>query len=327
MKLIAGRYRPVEILGFGGMCVVWRGVDEALGRPVALKVLNDEQAADEDCCEVMREEARAAASLSHPNLVRVYDYGEHRDGDGCRTPYVVMEFVPGPTLAERLEDGPLPWRDAVRVCADIADGLAAMHARGLVHRDVTPTNVILTDAGAKVVDFGIAATIGKDADASPNGAVTGTPAYLAPERIVGDAVTPASDIYAVGLVLYRAIAGTMPWPATTVLGMIQAHRAVEPAPLPSVDDLPAMMHRLCMRCLSKRPAQRPSSRKLAYALRAASQLPPLRNQRQGSTVPQPLPRQTRGGPTSAMSRTVRANELTIAFASGAESQRMPESNR
>jgi len=86
-----------------------------------------------------------------------------------------MEFVPGPTLAERLEDGSLPWRDAVRVCADIADGLAAMHARGLVHRDVTPTNVILTDAGAKVVDFGIAATIGKDADASPNGAVTGTP--------------------------------------------------------------------------------------------------------------------------------------------------------
>src|SRR5689334_16527034 len=148
-SLLAGRYRLVERLGAGGMSVVWRGYDEVLGRPVAVKVLAAELVSDAELRGRVRREARAAARLSHPNITNVYDYGERDDG----TPYVVMELVDGQSLAQRMASGPLPWRTAVRVAAQVASALAAAHAQGLVHRDVTPANVMLSRSGVKVVDF------------------------------------------------------------------------------------------------------------------------------------------------------------------------------
>jgi serine/threonine-protein kinase len=187
--------------------------------------------------------------------------------------FLVMELAEGPSLADRLAAGPLPWRVAVRVCAEVAAGLAAMHDRGLVHSDVKPGNVMLTRTGAKVVDFGIATVAGDHADRSPGGLVLGTPAYLAPERVTGGAVTPATDVYALGLLLYRALTGTMPWSAATATGMIRAHCYVGPAPLPAIDGLPWQVRRLCGQCLSKDPAERPDSAGIARVLRAAAEVP------------------------------------------------------
>src|SRR5438046_4113037 len=178
------------------MSVVWRGYDELLGRDVAVKVLSGQYATDEGSRDLIRAEAKVAASLSHPHLVNVHDYGEQALPGGGRVPFLVMELAEGPSLADRLAGGRLPWRAAVRMCAEVAAGLAAMHERGLVHRDVKPANVMLTRAGAKVVDFGIAAVAGDDADRCPDGLLLGTPAYLAPERVAGGVVTPATDVSA-----------------------------------------------------------------------------------------------------------------------------------
>jgi eukaryotic-like serine/threonine-protein kinase len=185
-------------------------------------------------------------------------------------PFVVMELVEGPTLAERLTRGPVPWRTAVRIAADVAAGLAAAHARGLVHRDIKPANVILTASGAKVVDFGIAAVAGDRTDGAGVGLLLGTPAYVAPERFAGEPVTAATDVYALGVLLYRALAGALPWEADTPTGLIRAHQSRPPDPLPAIDGLPPSVAELCGRCLSKLPDDRPSSAELAIALRAAA---------------------------------------------------------
>jgi serine/threonine-protein kinase len=147
VRILGGRYRLVERLGKGGMSVVWRAYDEVLGRAVAVKVLAPSFAADAVSRERIRAEAQAAAVLSHPNITSVYDYGEQVQPDGTRVPYVVMELVHGPTLSRRLASGPLPWRTALRISAQVAAALAAAHARGLVHRDVKPANVMLTVNG------------------------------------------------------------------------------------------------------------------------------------------------------------------------------------
>jgi serine/threonine-protein kinase len=270
VDLLAGRYRLLDRLGAGGMSVVWLGYDEVLGRDVAVKVLNEGCASDAWSRGLIRAEARVAASLSHPHLVNVHDYGEQVLPGGSRVSFLVMELAEGPSLADQLLVGRLPWHVAVRVCAEVAAGLAAMHEQGLVHRDVKPANVVLTRAGAKVVDFGIAAVAGDRADASRDGLVLGTPAYLAPERVVGGVVTPATDVYALGLLLYRSLTGTMPWPAATVTGMIRAHCFVEPAPMPAVVGLPPQVSRLCCRCLSKDPASRPGSDDVARLLAAVA---------------------------------------------------------
>src|SRR6266545_717429 len=180
------------------MSVVWRGYDEVLGRPVAVKLLAPKLATDPDLRGRVHREARAAARLSHPHITNVYDYGEAADG----TPYVVMELVQGQSLAQRIAAGPLPWRSAVRVAAQVASALAAAHAQGLVHRDVTPANVMLSRTGVKVVDFGIAAAVGER-----DRAVLGTPSYLAPEQRAGGPAQAATDVYALGLLLHHAATG------------------------------------------------------------------------------------------------------------------------
>src|SRR4051794_3527792 len=269
-SLLAGRYRLVERLGAGGMSVVWRGFDEVLGRQVAVKVLPPSTSADPSFRRRLRAEAQAAARLSHPHITNVYDYGEATTVDGEPVPYVVMELVDGESLAAVLARvRRLPWPAAVRITAEVSAALAAAHSRGIVHRDVTPANVMLTSSGAKVVDFGISALIGEN-DIDPDGSLLGTPAYLAPERLEGGQVSPATDVYAVGLLIYRTLIGQLPWDVGTTTALLRAHQYTEPEPLPPVDGLPRVVDALVARCLEKRPADRPSSAELAHILAAIS---------------------------------------------------------
>ncbi|WP_330186399.1 serine/threonine-protein kinase [Dactylosporangium sp. AC04546] len=234
---------------------MWRARDEVLGRAVAVKVLTG--SADP---ERIRDEARNAAALSHPNLAQVFDYGESGS-----TPYVVMELIAGETLERRLVAGPVPPDEAFRLCAEVAAGLAAAHDAGLVHRDVKPANIMVTTTGAKLVDFGIAAPAGAGEER-----VLGTPAYVAPERIMGGAVTPASDVYALGVVLYKLLAGVLPWPGETTTGIVRDHVHTPPSPLPDQPGVPRPIAALCMSCLAKDPANRPPARFVADTLARAA---------------------------------------------------------
>ncbi len=264
--LLAGRCRLVERLGAGGMAVVWRGFDEVLGRQVAVKVLPPSTSADPSFRRRLRAEAQAAARLSHPHITNVYDYGEAVTADGEAMPYVLMELVDGESLAAVLARvRRLPWPVAVRITSEVSAALAAAHARGIVHRDVTPANVMLTTSGAKVVDFGISALIGEN-DIGPDGSLLGTPAYLAPERLEGGQVSPATDVYAVGLLMYRMLLGQLPWDVGTTTALLRAHQYTEPEPLPYIEGLPHEVKALVVQCLEKRPAARPSSADLAKAM-------------------------------------------------------------
>ncbi|MDG6102517.1 serine/threonine-protein kinase [Dactylosporangium aurantiacum] len=270
-QLINGRYRLGAQLGEGGMSVVWQARDEVLDRSVAVKVLAGPFAGDADWHRRIRVEARAAASLSHPNVTNVYDYGETAEG----SPFVVMELLRGPTLAQRLTEGPLHPAAAIRVCAEVAAGLAAAHAEQLVHRDVKPGNVVLTAAAAKLVDFGIVGTPGDPGSGlDADGLVLGTPAYLAPERLVGDDAVPASDVYAFGLLLYRCLTGRLPWDSETTTQMLRSHVTVAPEPLPQLPGVPPQVRQLCMRCLVKAPAARPSAEEAAAVLAEAAGITP-----------------------------------------------------
>ena len=266
-QTLGGRYKLLSELGSGGMAVVWRARDEVLGRPVAVKVLAGRFAGDPQSRARIRDEARAAATLSHPNIAQVYDYGESIEG-GTPLPYVVMELINGPTLQQRVARSPVPPRTAFRICGEVAAALAAAHADGLVHRDIKMANIMVTAAGAKVVDFGIAAAIGP---ASPEDLVVGTPAYLAPERLMGAAVAPASDVYALGVLLYRLLAHEAPWSVETTTQMLNAHIYLEPAPLPPVPGVPPEITDLVARCLGKHPETRPSAAEVSATLGDAAE--------------------------------------------------------
>jgi Protein kinase domain len=274
--ILGSRYRLTGQLGAGGMGVVWRAHDLVLDREVAVKVLAPQFARDADSRRRILTEARAAARLTHPHVASVYDYGygDYGAGDydygestsdpGGPVPYVVMELLHGRSLQERLQRGPLSVEVALRICAEVASALAAAHTHGLVHRDVKPGNVMLTAGGAKVVDFGLAAVAG-ERDLT-EGLAFGTPAYLAPERLSGDPVVAATDVYALGLLLYRMLAGRLPWSAETSTQMLEAHMYLEPTPLPKLPGVPPVVRDLVGRCLAKDPAQRPLSGEVAVTL-------------------------------------------------------------
>jgi serine/threonine-protein kinase len=265
-QMLGGRYKLLDELGSGGMAVVWRARDEVLGRPVAVKLLAGRYANDPQSRARIRDEARAAATLSHPNIAQVYDFGES-DESGFLLPYVVMELINGPTLQQHVALGPLPPGTAFRICSQVAAALAAAHADGLVHRDIKPANVMVTPAGAKVVDFGIAAAAGP---AGPDEILLGTPAYLAPERLTGGDVAPASDVYALGVLLYRLLANESPWSVDTTTQMLTAHVYVEPTPLPRLAGVPLEVSELVDRCLRKNPAERPSAAQASAILASAA---------------------------------------------------------
>jgi serine/threonine-protein kinase len=264
--LLADRYRLIDQIGVGGMSVVWRAHDEVLERIVAVKVLADTLAADVKFRHMVRAEARAAAQLVHPHITAVHDYGEELSHDGTVTAFVVMELVTGEELGDRLTAGPLPWPEAVDVCAQVADALAAAHRIGIVHRDVTPANVMLTATGAKVLDFGIATRIGAP-DHDDTGGTFGTPAYLAPERLDNHPAQPATDTYALGVLLFEMLTGQPPYPADTWDDLVAALQRGVP-PLTGVPGLPPAVAETGRRCLSREPNERPTADQVGAVLRA-----------------------------------------------------------
>jgi serine/threonine-protein kinase len=192
--VLGDRYSLVEPLGDGGMAEVYLARDNSLGREVALKVLRERYADDEEFVERFRREAVSAAALNHPNVVQVYDRGRTEDAF-----YMAMEYVPGGTLKERVKaEGSLAPREAAEMASQVADALAVAHDRGIVHRDVKPQNVLLAASGeAKVGDFGIARAASTETMTQKN-AVLGTLAYMSPEQVRGERVGPQSDIYSLG---------------------------------------------------------------------------------------------------------------------------------
>ena len=265
LQILGGRYRLDEVLGVGGMSVVWKATDNVLGRAVAVKILAGDFALDPDARAAGLAEAQAVAQLSHPNICSVYDYGESRQADGHVVPYVVMELLTGPSLADRLEQGPLAPQEALKVAAEVATGLAAAHEHGVVHRDVKPGNVILTSSGAKVFDFGIAAIAGAPDVAGPDGRILATLSCVAPERLRGGTVLPASDMFGWGVLLFRLLTGKLPWPS----GVTLEDRLSAAAPLPVIPGIPGKVGDLYLSCLAEDPDDRPTAHAAAAVVRVA----------------------------------------------------------
>ena len=225
-RVLGERYELVEVVGRGAVGEVWAAQDLRLDRRVAVKIVRAPVASDPAVRARFGTEARAAARLSHPNVVTVFDSGED---DG--TPFLVMELLSGRTLADELTEGPLSPKWALAVGVDVLGGLAASHHAGILHRDIKPANVLLAEDGtARLADFGIAKSI-EGGDATATGVVLGTAAYLAPERLAGRAATAQSDLYAVGAVLYEALAGRTPFGAETPLARLRAIDRHAPSPL------------------------------------------------------------------------------------------------
>jgi serine/threonine protein kinase len=245
---IDDRYRLDERIATGGMAEVWAAHDEELDRPVAVKLL----LRTADPARFSRE-ARAAAALSHPNICQLYDFGE---ADG--RPYIVLEYLPGGTLEDRLSSGePLPTEEATRIASEISSGLAHAHARGLVHRDVKPGNVLFDAEGAaKITDFGVA-QMEDAATLTEAGTMLGTAAYISPEQATAQPVTPASDVYSFGVVLYRMLTGRLPFEAESPLELATKHASEEPVPILSMrPDAPPELERVATAALAKRPEDR-----------------------------------------------------------------------
>jgi serine/threonine protein kinase len=271
-ELVAGRYRIERTLGGGAAAFVDLAHDVELGRPVALKRLAESLARDDDIRARFLREGRLAARVSHPNVVRVYDVGEDDD-----VPFIAMEFVDGETLAElAVRRGPLPPDEVAGLGIQICRGLAAVHAVGLVHRDVKPQNLLLARSGQlKLGDFGIA--LGLDATRlTAAGTVLGTAAYLAPEQARGENVTASADLYGAGAVLYELLAGR-PARTPSSLAQLAVPVAVDPPP-----HAPPLLAGLVLRCLAPDPAARPASAAV-LARELAATLP------EGETLPLPAP--------------------------------------
>jgi len=273
--VLADRYELGPVLGEGGMARVYRGMDRQLRRSVAVKVLAPPFDRDSSFLERFRREARAAAGLSHPNIVAVFDSGSD---DG--THFIVTELVEGETLADRVgRDGPMPPADAVAVAVDIARALAAAHERGLIHRDIKPGNVmLLPDGRVKVVDFGIARAAGSDT-LTGTGVVLGSTAYLSPEQAGGQPVDERADLYALGCVLYEMLTGNVPFRAETPIATMYRHVNDDAPPPSTIVPVQSELEAIVMRCLEKDPKRRFGS---AIELEAALLAVPLA--RSGDTM-------------------------------------------
>jgi serine/threonine protein kinase len=259
-------------LGHGGMASVYAARDTGLDRTVAVKVLADNLAGDEDLRRRFLREARLAARLSHPNVVNVFDAGED-DGQ----PYIVMELVEGETLAER---GRVPPDEARGLALQAARGLAHAHEAGLVHRDIKPGNLLLRrDGTLKIADFGIARAAETTA-LTQAGTVLGTAAYLAPEQALGEEVTPAADVYSLGAVLYELLTGRPPFEFDSLADLAEKQRAMAIAPVRELTpQVPRDLEDLVMRCLARNPSYRPTAEELVRELEPAAPEPPTERMR------------------------------------------------
>ncbi len=225
-RVLGKRYRLVSALGTGASAHVYLAEDVSLQRHVAVKILQPALASDEAFLKRFRAEARSVASLNHPHVLRVFDWGEDADG-----PYLVLEYLGGGTLRDMLDQGvTLSHAQAARLGAEVAQGLAYAHARGLVHRDIKPANLLFDEEGrVRVADFGVARALAEAAYTEPEGAMVGTARYAAPEAAEGKPVDGKADVYSLGLVLYESVTGTVPFVTDTTVGTLMARVG---APLP-----------------------------------------------------------------------------------------------
>jgi eukaryotic-like serine/threonine-protein kinase len=254
--LFDGRYRIIRKLGSGGMANVYLAEDEELGRRVAIKILNDRHASDDQFVERFRREAKNAAGLSHPNIVSIYDRGE---AEG--TYYIAMEYLEGRSLKERIvADGPLPISDAIEVTRQILRAIGFAHRRGIVHRDIKPHNVLLVQDGPgderfKVTDFGISRTTASQMTEA--GSIVGTAQYLSPEQARGAPVDQRSDVYSVGIVLYELLTGKLPFTGETPLEIAMKHLSEVPKPPSELrEEVSPDLDMIVLRALAKDPADR-----------------------------------------------------------------------
>lgn len=259
--MLDGRYRLHECIGQGASAKVYRAEDIARGTTVAIKMLRDDSDTGMAVAEA-RNEVALLSSLNHPALVTVLNANLTPGGPG----YVVMEFVDGPTLAHRILSGPLDIRDVAHLACDLASALHAVHEAGIVHRDIKPLNILLTPTDmpgrsyhAKLADFGVASMM-VGASAQSQGVAVGTAAYLAPEQVRDKDISPAADIYALGLVLVEAITGQRAFPQAAGIGAVIA-RLLEPPPIP--DELPRGWARLLRLMTATDPTDRPAARTVA----------------------------------------------------------------
>ena len=311
--LVSGRYRLDELIGRGGTAQVWRATDTLLDRLVALKLVT---VAHDASSARAADEARTLAQLSHPSLVQVYDAGT----DDLGRPWVVMELVDGETLAEAIRREPLIPERVAAIGAVLADGLAHVHARGLVHRDVKPANVLVgRDGRVRLTDFGIARLV-DSARVTSTGLLIGTASYLAPEQVAGQPVGPPADVWSLGLLLLEALTGRREYDGGTVETAVA--RLARPPAVPT--SLGAGWVGLLTRMTSREPADRPTAAECAPVLRALAEgehttvlpvaSPPTRAMRVTAAVPvvaQAPP--VRRGPPAAARRGARAQSVVIAL--------------
>ena len=276
-RLVAGRYRTIERLGHGPMSEVFLAEDVELGRRVALKLLGREA----DPARFERE-ARAAAALTHPNVNQLFDYGEV---DG--RPFMVLEYLAGGTLEGRLRQGrPLPDSETEEIARGVAAGLAHAHERGLVHRDLKPSNVLFdADGRPKIADFGIA-RMGGAGTLTEAGTVMGTAAYISPEQAAGEGAGPASDVYSLGVILFRMLTGRLPFESKQPVELVRMHRDVPAPRVASIrPDVPPRLAAIVDSALAKDPADRPPDGSAVAAALGAS--PPAVDETATEILPPP----------------------------------------
>ena len=263
-SVLGGRYRLVELLGQGGMATIYRATDAQLGRDVAVKILRPEYGRDPDFVSRFRMEAQSVASLSSPNVVAVHDFGMDPVG-----PFIVMDYVDGEDLATLLRrTGPLQPRQSARIAVEVARALAAAHARGIIHRDIKPGNILLAQDGrVQVADFGIARAIA-DAQMTLPGTTLGSVQYMSPEQARGEPATERSDLYSLGVVLFEMLTGRRPFEGDSAASIAMA-RLTPPVPLPSQHrrSIPPTLEAICRRAMAIDAAERfPSANAMADAL-------------------------------------------------------------
>lgn len=254
IAMLGNRYRLLRRIGVGGMAIVYHGRDLMLERPVAIKVLRQDLSSDPSFREHFKQEAKAAANLSHPNIVTVHDFGLDKN-----QLYIVMEYVPGTELKTIMrQKGQFPVEEAISLISQACAGIGYAHRAGLIHCDVKPQNILVTpDQRVKVTDFGIARALSTIRPDEQHEVVWGSPQYFSPEQASGMAPSPASDVYSLGVILYEMLTGTLPFDSNDPLELARLHREASPVPPRQLNpNIPPALEQIILKVLSKEPSLR-----------------------------------------------------------------------